>query len=67
MDVGKIIKKLEEVLEILKEENGVVTASEVRNKPPELDNKDVFEELKNLLNSEIWPQAAPDFLICEEN
>lgn len=67
MDLGKIIKKLEEVLEILKDENSVVTAPEARNKPSELDGKDVFEELKTLLNSEIWPQAAPDFLICEEN
>lgn len=45
MDLGKIIKKLEEVLEVLKNENSIIAAPEARNKPPELDSKDVFEEL----------------------
>ena len=69
MDIAKIIKKLEEVLDLLKNENNNdanANVVETRNEPAP-DSATVFEELKNLLNSEEWPQAAPDFLICDES
>ncbi len=62
MEVEKIIKKLEEALALLKAQSPEQINSEVSSE----DQAVVFEELKKLLNSDAWPQAAPDFLICEE-
>ena len=66
MEVAKIIKKLEEVIGLLREADSANNSGSDRN-VPESNATNVFEELKSLLNSDAWPQAAPDFLICDES
>jgi len=66
MEVSKIIKKLEEVISLLRETENTINTVPDRN-VPESNATNVFDELKSLLNSEAWPQAAPDFLICDES
>ena len=68
MNVDLIVKKLEEIIAMLKDgsqsQNQVV--AQTSNSNPQ-NQVATFESLKDLLNSGQWPQAAPDFLICEES
>ena len=64
MNLDKIIEKLEGFLNELKNFAKISTDQPVIK--PQVTQSD-FEKLKDYLNSDYWPQAAPDFLICEEN
>lgn len=81
MSLEKIIKILEDIFDLLKSENLKPPVQETKipeaipEKPPVQETKTPeavpekpsdFAELKALLESPKWPQAAPDFLICEE-
>lgn len=73
MNVDLLIKKFEEVIAILKDgantlkQEPIKTPQEIRPEPKPETAAATFEALKNLLNSGQWPQAAPEFLICEES
>ena len=79
MNVDLLVKKLEEIIAILKEGSQASKQGSIQipqdtkpdSKPkPEPQPQPMaatFEALKDLLGSGQWPQAAPDFLICEES
>jgi len=71
IDIGKIIGNIENNLQELKiYSNSVITANNQqtpKNEKIETNNLSDFEKLKVLLNSDDWPQAAPEFLICEDS
>lgn len=66
MSLNKIIQNFEEILTELKK---IALISDNQKIEPitDAEKKSDFDVLKSLLMSEEWPQAAPDFLICEEN
>jgi len=81
MNVDLLVKKLEEIIAILKEgsqeskQGSIQIPQDSKPEPkPKPETKPepqpmaaTFEALKDLLGSGQWPQAAPDFLICEES
>ena len=81
MNVDLLVKKLEEIIAILKEGSRASNQGSIQTpqdskpesktkpetKPETQPTAATFEALKDLLGSGQWPQAAPDFLICEES
>jgi 2-polyprenyl-3-methyl-5-hydroxy-6-metoxy-1,4-benzoquinol methylase len=66
MSLDKIIQNFEDILTQLKKLALISNDQKIEN-ISEIEKKSDFDVLKSLLMSEEWPQAAPDFLICEEN
>lgn len=66
MSLDKIIQNFEDILTQLKKIVSITNDQKIET-IPEVEKKSDFDVLKSLLMSEEWPQAAPDFLICEEN
>ena len=66
MNLDKIIQNFEDILTELKKLASISNNQKIEP-ITETEKKSDFDVLKSLLMSEEWPQAAPDFLICEEN
>ena len=66
MSLDKIIRNLENLLTELKD-YAKINSAVVAPVPQVQDNKTDFEKLQELVKSDDWPEAAPEFLICEEN
>ena len=66
MNLENIIKSLENIVDLLKKENVKPPVQETKVPEAVPEKLSDFAQLKALLESAEWPQAAPDFLICEE-
>lgn len=67
---NKIINLLSDVIDLLMEEDKEKNLTVVEELPFAIDKEkfpNEMHELLDLLASEEWPEAAPGFLICEDN